>query len=763
MGKRLLPWLALLLPSSLAVAGPALEPASIRRVALVVGTNDGGHDRSRLRYAESDAAQVLEVLGRLGGVDDRDARLVLSPDLSTLEAEFDRLKSVVTNTQGSRRVEFLFYYSGHSDEQGLLLGEERFTYAELRARLDALPADVRIAILDSCASGAMTRRKGGKWKPPFMVDDASQVRGHAFLTSSADDEAAQESDRLQASFFTHYLLSGLRGAADVTGDNRVTLNEAYQFAFNETLARTEATRSGAQHPAYDLQLSGTGDLVLTDLRSSTAGLRIAEEVSGRIYVRTKDGRLAAELGKAEGRAVDLGLAAGDYVVNVASEGQMYAALVRLVDGRRTDLTRLQLVDQAIEQTTARGGRHVEIPKPQETPLPMNPPGPAIDIPGVEVPPLPEPARQFVDQVQRGLGDDPDDTRYARTFLHLGAFPGVGLPMNDRPMVAAVSTGLLPGIHRVAGLGTSLVGHIIYDDLRGVAASAGFNVVHGNMWGATAASGFNVVGGHASGLVASGGFNVVGGGEGDNETAHAQRTLFALAGGFNVVGDSTKGVQAAGGFNVADGDLRGVQAAGGFNVAGDVTGVQLSLLNIAGDVTGVQTGLINIATKVKGVQLGLLNVNEDIEGVPIGLLSISKNGILSPEVSMGRLTPPTIGLKIGTRRLYSHLAVGVPPLGWYGRAGLGLRFPFSAFHVDVDVGTGGMDLERVPGVTLADGVQGVAFLANARAMFGWQPFSHLGVFVGVSANAMLPPKQFHTGFDALSAFVFRPDFFAGVSF
>jgi hypothetical protein len=49
------------------------------------------------------------------------------------------------------------------------------------------------------------------------------MRGHAFLTSSAASEVAQESDRIRASYFTYYLVSGLRGAADVTGEGKVTL------------------------------------------------------------------------------------------------------------------------------------------------------------------------------------------------------------------------------------------------------------------------------------------------------------------------------------------------------------------------------------------------------------------------------------------------------------------------------------------------------------------------------------------------------------
>ena len=82
--------------------------------------------------------------------------------------------------------------------KGLLLGEDRYSYRSLRDRLDQVPADVRIAVLDACASGAITRLKGGQPQPPFLVDESSDMRGHAILTSSAATEAAQESDRIRA-------------------------------------------------------------------------------------------------------------------------------------------------------------------------------------------------------------------------------------------------------------------------------------------------------------------------------------------------------------------------------------------------------------------------------------------------------------------------------------------------------------------------------------------------------------------------------------
>ncbi|HWB81881.1 MAG TPA: hypothetical protein VG755_43260, partial [Nannocystaceae bacterium] len=97
----------------------------------------------------------------------------------------------------------------------------------------------------------------------------------------------------------------------------VTLTEAYRFAFDETLERTEATRGGAQHAAYDIQLAGSGDLVMTDLRRPSATLVLADDVTGRVSVRGPTGRLAAELYKpAEASAIALAVEPGKYQVLV---------------------------------------------------------------------------------------------------------------------------------------------------------------------------------------------------------------------------------------------------------------------------------------------------------------------------------------------------------------------------------------------------------------------------------------------------------------
>ena len=291
---------------------------------------------------------------RMGGVEEDRRELLDEPDLQQFRDAMEQLGTQVAMSSGGR-VEVVIYYSGHADENGLLLGEDRLSYRDLRRLMDAIDADVRIAVLDACASGAITRIKGGQRREAFLVDVSSDTRGYAFLTSSSAEETAQESDRLQASFFTHYLISGMLGAADVSKDGKVTLSEAYQFAFHETLARTVDTQGGAQHAAYDINLSGTGDVVLTDVRETSAALLLDEHLAGRLYVRNSEHDLVAELFKPEGRTMELGLEPGRYDIHLEREEELLLASAELTDGSQVTVRSDQFEPVPRQPTALRGG------------------------------------------------------------------------------------------------------------------------------------------------------------------------------------------------------------------------------------------------------------------------------------------------------------------------------------------------------------------------------------------------------------------------
>ena len=358
--------LALLFSVLLAAAAWPLngsqEPGqdAIRRLSLVIGANNGGPGREKLRYAVSDARAMIQVLENLGGVSPDDSRLLVEPSRETLLWETGRLRERISRLRPQqRRLEVFIYYSGHSDEDNLLLGREKVSYRELRDQLQALTADVRIAILDSCASGAFIRTKGGQKRPPFLFDAAYDMKGFAVMTSSSADEASQESERIRGSFFTRTLITGLRGAADTSQDGRVTLSEAYQYAFTETLRQTEKTVNGPQHPSYHIQMSGTGDVVMTDVRKGEALLRLGRDVSGRVFIHDRADALVMEFHKAADREMAMALDRGHYRLIVVSDSDIREAEMELAAGESRELGDVQFVRTKIIDAIARGDQAIK--------------------------------------------------------------------------------------------------------------------------------------------------------------------------------------------------------------------------------------------------------------------------------------------------------------------------------------------------------------------------------------------------------------------
>lgn len=349
----MLRWLALFLLIWLGSFAPA--SAETRRFAVVAGANRGRSDRVPLRWAVSDAERFASVLTHLGGVPAADCLVLRDPSRQAFLAALASVGERATAAkQAAARTEVLLYYSGHADERGLMLGRDVVSYREIKDALQEISSDIGIAVLDACASGAITRLKGGHPQPAFLTDISMQMQGHAFLTSSSENESAQESERLQGSYFTHALVSGLRGAADLSGDGKVTLGEAYQFAFNETLAQTTATQAGAQHPSQDIRMAGTGDVVMTDVRETSSSLILGPDYEGRFFVRDSRQHLVAEMYKAGGRTVELGLEPGKYEIQFDQAPQLLSASLTLGEGERHSLDRQELRQVRRTPTRRRG-------------------------------------------------------------------------------------------------------------------------------------------------------------------------------------------------------------------------------------------------------------------------------------------------------------------------------------------------------------------------------------------------------------------------
>jgi antitoxin component YwqK of YwqJK toxin-antitoxin module len=283
--------------------------AGVVRHALIVGSNDGGSELAPLQYAEQDADRIRLVLTELGGFAPERITMLREPGRDELLAALQEHANIAS---ASSEDMFVFYYSGHATARGLKLGEETLPYEELRGSMNELDSEVRLGVLDACRSGEITRLKGLTLSEPFATDDALTAEGEAWLTASAYDEDSQESDHLQGSFFTHYLVSGLRGAAD-RDDGVVSLSEAYDYAHDQTVSRTGRTDAGTQHPAYNYRMQGAGDLALTDVRQASARIIVPENIAGVITVLSlPDEMPLVEVAKKQDAVTTIALPPGQY-------------------------------------------------------------------------------------------------------------------------------------------------------------------------------------------------------------------------------------------------------------------------------------------------------------------------------------------------------------------------------------------------------------------------------------------------------------------
>jgi hypothetical protein len=181
------------------------------------------------------------------------------------------------------------------------------------------------------------------------------------LTSSTSDEDSQESDLIGGSYFSHHLASGLLGGADRSGDGRVTLFEAYAYAYDRTVADTAESAGGAQHPTFSYDLAGNGDLVLTDVAQRNEGLLFPRAAAGGVYFLV-DGKgfVAAEVVKAHDAERRIALAPGRYRVKRRLPDRLRVGEIEIARGQITTLDEPSLRDTPFSDDPVKGAPRVDL-------------------------------------------------------------------------------------------------------------------------------------------------------------------------------------------------------------------------------------------------------------------------------------------------------------------------------------------------------------------------------------------------------------------
>jgi hypothetical protein len=326
------------------------------RLLIAVGAEVGLKTDVRLRYAQQDARRVAAALSELGAV--TQSQVLEGPDAAGIQTALGvASKATAAAHQRGERVILFFFFSGHADADFLHAARSRLSWDSLRSQLRAVGADATVSFVDACASGGASS-KGATPGKPFQVERESRpTRGVVWFTSSRGDEASYESDELGGSFFTHYLVSALRGAADLDENGRVTLNEVYRFAYEQTVGETSLRLKAVQHPTYDVELAGEGDLTLTEIPLARSSLVLPRELEGVYFVSRRFGssRSTIEVAKRPGILSRVGVAEGTYLVYRRDEDRIWLANYQLARGGEVVVEPGDLRSRRYEDVVRKGG------------------------------------------------------------------------------------------------------------------------------------------------------------------------------------------------------------------------------------------------------------------------------------------------------------------------------------------------------------------------------------------------------------------------
>ncbi|HEX7181078.1 MAG TPA: caspase family protein [Thermoanaerobaculia bacterium] len=226
-----------------------------------------------LQYADADARAVFDYFRDTFGLPESQIFLRVNE-----QATLREIKSVLGTRLAARandpRDTVILYFAGHGMRERVTgsldadgLGKYFLPYDADRNDLFSTALDMDevtnilrrltpervVVLLDSCFSGAAGGRSPFDPKADreralitgeFLDRMAHVGKGRVVMTASGPEESAQESADLGHGLFTYYLLDGLRGAADLSGDGEIDVHEIYRYVSDKVARATK----GRQNP-----------------------------------------------------------------------------------------------------------------------------------------------------------------------------------------------------------------------------------------------------------------------------------------------------------------------------------------------------------------------------------------------------------------------------------------------------------------------------------------------------------------------------------
>ena len=242
--------------SSTSSVTPTSQTNDTKVWAVLVGVSNYEH-MPALKYTDDDAYRIFAHLkSPEGGALDNDQIKILIDEDATL----GKIKSTISDvfSKAGPNDLVMLYFSGHGLNGSFLPIDfdgynNKLLHEDINALLEQSPAKYKICIADACHSGSMYASRGtvSETLDKYYRTLAQAKAGTALILSSKSTETSLESSGLRQGVFSHFLIRGMRGEADLSTDGIVTIDELYNYIYQNVRSYTGMRQSPVMLGEFD--------------------------------------------------------------------------------------------------------------------------------------------------------------------------------------------------------------------------------------------------------------------------------------------------------------------------------------------------------------------------------------------------------------------------------------------------------------------------------------------------------------------------------
>lgn len=224
--------------------------------AVIVGAARYTH-MPALRYTDDDAYQIFAFLKSPegGALPDEQLRVLIDED-ATLGNVTNAMRSIFLRADENDVI--LFYFSGHGLPGSFLPVDydgynNKLEHSEIKQILSVSKAKHKLVLADACHSGSIlaSRKPLNSILQRYYEAFEDTRGGTALMMSSKGEEYSLEDGGLRSGIFSHFLVRGLKGEADVDGNKIVTVQELFGYVHKQVRLYTGNVQTPTLTGSFD--------------------------------------------------------------------------------------------------------------------------------------------------------------------------------------------------------------------------------------------------------------------------------------------------------------------------------------------------------------------------------------------------------------------------------------------------------------------------------------------------------------------------------